>query len=396
MLDVCVIGGGIVGLATAHALQQANPGMAVAVLEQEQAPGMHQTGHNSGVIHSGIYYQPSSLKATLCRAGLAATKQFCAEAGIKVETCGKLLVATNTAELCRMDKLMQLAAENDITCERIDGEELARREPHITGLGAIHVPATGIVDYRLICGALVIRIKQQGGCLLTGTGVNRIEEQGDRILVHAGTQRFTARRVVACAGLQADRIARCAGLELDFRIVPFRGEYYRLPASRKDLVRSLIYPIPDPALPFLGIHLTRTIDGGITVGPNAVLGFARERYSKFSFNLADVGEMASFPGFWRVVGANLRSGVGEMRNSLWKRGYLRACQKYCPSLTLDDLLPQQAGIRAQAVLANGDFVHDFLLKKTARSVHVCNAPSPAATSALPIGRMIAAELMQLD
>lgn len=395
MLDVCVIGGGIVGLATAYALLQERPGIGLAVLEQEAAPGLHQTGHNSGVIHAGIYYAPGSLKARLCREGAEATKAFCAEAGVAVETCGKLLVATNPLELERMEKLFLRAHENQIVCERIDGAELKRREPHITGLGAIFVPGTGIVDYKEVCRALVRRIEAAGGRLVTGARVERIAERVDAVEVEAAGVTYTARRLVACAGLQADRIAALAGIERDFQIVPFRGEYFRLPPELNRIVSSLIYPIPDPDLPFLGIHLTRMIDGGVTVGPNAVLGLAREKYPKFSVSLADVKDMIGFPGFWRTLGANLKPGLVEMRNSLFKRYYLEACRKYCPSLALTDLRPQEAGIRAQAVMRDGKLVQDFLLKKTARMVHVCNAPSPAATSALPIGRMIAAEMAGL-
>jgi L-2-hydroxyglutarate oxidase len=396
VLDVLVIGGGIVGLATAHALQQARPGIGVAVLEQEAEPGLHQTGHNSGVIHSGIYYAPGSLKARLCREGAAATKAFCADAGIPVENCGKLLVATTSAELRRMQDLYRRAAENGIACECIDAAELMRREPAITGLGAIFVGATAIVDYKAVCRALARRIGAAGGAIALGVRVQRIEETPDRVRLHAQGSSYEARLMVACAGLQADRLAALSGLPRDFRIVPFRGEYYRLPDSRKHLVHSLIYPIPDPALPFLGIHLTRMTDGGISVGPNAVLGFAREKYPKFSISPRDAADMLRFPGFWRAIAANLRPGLAEMHTSLWKPGYLRACRKYCPSLTLRDLRPMPAGIRAQAVMRDGSLVQDFLLKRTARSVHLCNAPSPAATAALPIGQMVATEVLSLQ
>ncbi|MGE4481490.1 L-2-hydroxyglutarate oxidase [Acidocella sp.] len=395
MRDVCIIGGGIVGLATAHALMRARPGIGITVLEQERQPGLHQTGHNSGVIHSGIYYAPGSLKARLCREGAQATKDFCAENAIPVEVCGKHLVATNALEANRMEALEQRARENGIAYERIDAAELRRREPAISGVGALFIPATGIVDYQLICQVLARQIEQSGGDVVYGARVDRIEETPAQVNIHAAGRVHAARHMVACAGLQSDRIAALGGLAPDFQIVPFRGEYYRLPANRKDLVKTLIYPVPDPDLPFLGIHLTRMIDGGITVGPNAVLGFAREKYPKFSISFQDVREMLGFPGFWRVIRANLRSGLTEMRNSVQKRGYLEMCRKYCPDLTLADLRPQEAGIRAQAVLRDGTLVHDFLIKKTARSVYVCNAPSPAATSALPIGRMIAEELAQL-
>ncbi len=395
MQDVCIIGGGIVGLAAAYALVQARPGIGITVLEQERQPGLHQTGHNSGVIHSGIYYAPGSLKARLCREGAQATKDFCAENNIPVEVCGKHLVATNALEASRMEALEKRAQENNIAYERIGAAELLRREPAISGVAALFIPATGIVDYQLICQVLARKIEQSGGKVVYGARVERIEETGNQVNVHAAGQVHGARHMVACAGLQSDRIAALGGLAPDFQIVPFRGEYYRLPASRKDLVKTLIYPIPDPELPFLGIHLTRMIDGGITVGPNAVLGFAREKYPKFSVSPRDVKDMLGFPGFWKVIRANFKSGITEMRNSILKRGYLEMCRKYCPALTLADLQPQEAGIRAQAVMRDGTLVHDFLIKKTARSVYICNAPSPAATSALPIGRMIAEELARL-
>ena len=389
MYDFCVIGGGIVGLATALSLQDAFPGCGLVVVEKEADVGRHQTGHNSGVIHAGIYYAPGSLKARLCREGAAATKAFCTEHGIPFETCGKLLVATTPLEVERMGALQERAGVNGIECERLDAAELVAREPNITGLGALFVPSTGIVDYKLVCAALRRLVVEQGGAVELNAKVDLIAETGSWVEVRSGERSWTAHQVVACAGLQSDRIARLAGIDTDFQIIPFRGEYYRLPPAKSDVVRSLIYPIPDPDLPFLGIHLTRMIDGGVTVGPNAVLGFAREGYRKGSVNGRDVARFAAFPGFWKVIRQNLRSGAREMRNSLWRKGYLDECRKYCPSLTLEDLLPYEAGIRAQAVRRDGTLEHDFLFADTARTLHVCNAPSPAATSALPIGRMIA-------
>ncbi len=388
MYDFCVIGGGIVGLATAVSLLDEFPGCELVVVEKELDVGQHQTGHNSGVIHSGIYYAPGSLKARLCREGAEATKAFCTEHGIPFETCGKLLVATTPSELQRMEDLEVRAGLNGIECERLDAAELVAREPNVTGLGALFVPSTAIVDYRQVCTALRQTVIDRGGAVELGVRVDLVAESGSYVEVRAGDRSWTANQAVACAGLQADRIARLAGIGTDFQIVPFRGEYYRLPASKRDIVRALIYPIPDPDLPFLGIHLTRMIDGSVTVGPNAVLGFSREGYRKLSVNPRDIARYASFGGFWKVIRQNLRSGAVEMRNSLWRRGYLEACRKYCPSLTLDDLLPYEAGIRAQAVRRDGTLEHDFLFAETTRTLHVCNAPSPAATSALPIGRVI--------
>jgi L-2-hydroxyglutarate oxidase len=389
MFDFGVIGGGIVGLATALKLLDAFPGSGIVVLEKEPTLGFHQTGHNSGVIHAGIYYAPGSLKARLCREGAQATKAFCADHGIPFETCGKMLVATTPGELERMAGLQARADANGIAYEPLTREDLAEREPNVAGLGALFVPSTGIVDYRRICAALADAVRDAGGVVEMGVRVDHIIESGASVEVRGGDRAWTVNQVIACAGLQSDRVARLAGVRTDFQIIPFRGEYYRLPSSRNDMVRSLIYPIPDPDLPFLGVHLTRMIDGFVTVGPNAVLGFAREGYRKSAVSPRDVATYTAFPGFWRMSRSNLRTGVVEMRNSLWKRGYLAMCQKYCPSLTLEDLLPHEAGIRAQAVLRNGALEHDFLFAETERMVHVCNAPSPAATSALPIGAMIA-------
>ena len=388
IFDYCIIGGGIVGLATAMELLKRRPGSSLIMLEKEGRLSQHQTGHNSGVIHAGIYYPPGSLKAELCRRGALATKRFCEEHRIPYETCGKMLVATSALEAERMNALFERAKKNQVDVEQLDAEELKRREPNIVGVGALFVRSTGIVDYRLVAEAMGQVIRSSGGEIEFNTEVNAIQESPGDVVICAGERRWTAKQLIACAGLQSDRLAKMAHLKIEHQIVPFRGEYYRLRATRNGIVRHLIYPIPDPHLPFLGIHLTRMIDGGVTVGPNAVLGFAREGYPKFSFHWKDVSEYSVFPGFWKTIAANLQSGLVEMRNSLWKRGYLEECQKYCPSLTLGDLLPEKAGIRAQAVMRDGTLVHDFLFLQTDRMLHVCNAPSPAATSAIPIGEMI--------
>jgi (S)-2-hydroxyglutarate dehydrogenase len=387
--DHVVVGGGIVGLATALHLLRARPGADVVVLEKEPGVGRHQTGHNSGVIHSGIYYQPGSLKARLCREGARLTEEYAAEHGVPVEVIGKLLVATDERELAGMHALRQRADVNGVAAEVIDAVELRRREPHVTGLGALWLPGTGITDYGAIAGALADDVRRAGGTVVTGSEVRAIHESGDDVRLATATGSARARHVVFCAGVQADRVARMAGLPVDFAVVPFRGEYYDVVPERADLVRRLVYPIPDPGLPFLGVHLTPTVDGGLTVGPNAVLGLAREGYPKFSLSWRDAVEMARFRGMYPLARRNVRTGVRELRNSVWKTGYLRECQKYVPSLAADDLVPREAGIRAQAVLRDGSFVHDFLLRRTARTLHVVNAPSPAATSALPIGRTLA-------
>lgn len=386
--DLAVIGGGIVGLSTAMQMQERFPGISVAVLEKEPALATHQTGRNSGVIHAGVYYQPGSLKARFCREGVKATIRFCEERDIPYEQCGKLLVATDEEELPRMAALYDRAIENGIVMERLDKAEVARREPHIRSVGAIYSPTTGIVDYGRIARAMADVVRERGGEVMTSSEVIHIDETPADVALETGRQRVRAKQVIAAAGLQADRIARMCGVDLDFRIVPFRGEYYRLGADKNDIVNHLIYPIPDPALPFLGVHLTRMIGGYVTVGPNAVLAFAREGYGFGDVDLRDMGEMLRFPGFRKVIKANLKSGMLEIANSLLKSRYLALCQRYCPELTLDDLTPYRPGVRAQAVLADGTMVHDFLIGETGRTIHVLNAPSPAATSAIPIGKHI--------
>ncbi|MCL8308596.1 MULTISPECIES: L-2-hydroxyglutarate oxidase [Pseudomonas] len=392
--DYCIIGGGIVGLATAMALLEQRPGASLLILEKEASLGLHQTGHNSGVIHAGIYYAPGSLKADLCKRGAQATKDFCTEHGIAFDVCGKLLVASNDLEMQRMQALYERSQQNGLKVERLDAADLKRREPNIVGKGALFLDATGIVDYKQVCDAMARVIQKAGGHVRLATTVRAIQEQGEYVEISSDSQSWRARQLVACAGLQSDRLARLAGVKIDHQIIPFRGEYYRLPASKNQIVNHLIYPIPDPDLPFLGVHLTRMIDGSVTVGPNAVLGLGRENYRKFSVNWRDVAEYARFPGFWKTIWNNLGSGTTEMKNSLFKRGYLEQCRKYCPQLEVEDLLPYEAGIRAQAVMRDGTLVHDFLFAETPRMVHVCNAPSPAATSAIPIGQMIAAKILK--
>jgi L-2-hydroxyglutarate oxidase len=372
----------------------------VVVLEKADDIATAQTGHNSGVIHAGIYYAPGSLKARLCRVGERATKDFCDANGIRYKTVGKLVVATGDLELERMARLRDRAAQNGHKLEQVDAGRLRELEPHVRGTGGLLSPTTGIVDFREVARAMANEIVALGGRVVTRCQVRGITEhrssQGGEVAVESDGGDFHARRLIACGGLQADRLAAMGGLDVDFRIVPFRGEYFQLPASRAGLVERLIYPVPDPGLPFLGVHLSPTIDGRITVGPNAVLGLAREGYPKGSFRLGDLAAFAAFPGFWRFARANLRAGLGEMRDSAFRSGYLRAVRKYCPELMLDDLRPYPAGIRAQAITRDGKAVDDFLFRETERQLHVCNAPSPAATSAIPIGQMIATRVLGDD
>src|SRR5215213_155647 len=359
--DVAVIGGGIVGLSTAMQMTERFSGISVAVLEKEPALARHQTGRNSGVIHAGVAYQQ----------------------------CGKLLVATEPAELPRMEALYERAVANGLDVERLDKAEVARREPRIRGLGGLFVKTTGIVDYAQVAKAMASVVAERGGAILTSSEVGHIEETPSGVSLDVGRDRIRARHVIAAAGLQADRIARLCGVDVDFRIVPFRGEYYRLGSDKDRIVNHLIYPIPDPELPFLGVHLTRMIGAYVPSGPNAVLAFAREGYGFGTVSLRDLREMAAFRGFRRVIRDNLKSGALEMANSLLKSRYLALCRRYCPELDLSDLSPYRSGVRAQAVLADGTMVHDFLIGETERTIHVLNAPSPAATSSIPIGRHIA-------
>ncbi|MFI7482027.1 L-2-hydroxyglutarate oxidase [Kocuria sp. M1R5S2] len=394
MEDLVVIGAGIVGLATAREVLQRRPGTSVLVLEKADDVAGAQTGHNSGVIHAGIYYAPGSLKARLCRAGVRATQEFCDEHDIHHRSIGKLVVATDDVEITRMEQLAERAARNGIELERVDGDRLAELEPRVRGRAALLSPTTGIVDFREVARAMAADVVRLGGRVVTRSQVRSIEERPGEVVVGSDTGEYRTRRLVACAGLQADRVAALGGLDVDFQIIPFRGEYYQLPHDRSDVVQHLIYPVPDPALPFLGVHLSPTIDGRVTVGPNAVLGFSRERYDRGSVTVRDVARFAAFPGMWRFAKSNLRTGIDEMRNSWFRRGYLELVRKYCPELELSDLLPYPAGIRAQAVLRDGTSVEDFLLRSTGRQLHVCNAPSPAATSAIPIGGLIADRILE--
>lgn len=390
--DYVIIGGGIVGVSTAWQLQQRHPDKSVLLIEKESQFAQHQTGHNSGVIHAGVYYQPGSLKAKFCKAGVKATMDFCTQHHVPFDQCGKLLVATNDLEYQRMLRLFDRCKENEIDAELIDHQALKILEPNISGVGAILVKQTGIVDYRLLTEKMADQFQLIGGQVKLNTEVVAMSESQDLVALtvkHQNVQsRIDGRFLISCSGLMADRCSKMLGIKTNFQIIPFRGEYYQLPPKYNQLVKHLIYPIPDPDLPFLGVHLTRMIDGSVTVGPNAVQGWKREGYGKINVSLTDVFDMICFSGFWKVLKNNFKTGLIETYSSWWKPGYLKTVQKYCPSLTLADLKPYPAGIRAQAVMENGDLVHDFLFAQSPRSLHVCNAPSPAATSAIPIGEYI--------
>lgn len=398
--DITVIGGGIVGLSTAWQLIEKYPEKSIAVIEKEEDFGRHQTGRNSGVIHAGVYYQPGSLKAKFCKEGASAVKRFCREHDIAFDECGKLLVATNDIELERMASLAERCRTNNIDIEILNQQQLKEREPNVQGVGAIFVASTGIVNYQMICHKLAALFQQKGGFVFNNNEVVALEEQQGKILIQTQDSKlskheFETKFLVACTGLMSDRTTKMLGIETDFQIIPFRGEYYQLPAKHNQIVNHLIYPIPDPDLPFLGVHLTRMINGTVTVGPNAVQGWKREGYGKINISAKDIWEMVRFSGFWKLLATYWKTGLKETRNSWWKAGYLKEVRKYCDQISLSDLQSYPAGIRAQAVMKDGSLVHDFLFAKSARSLHVCNAPSPAATSAFPIGNYIIEQLDEL-
>lgn len=395
MYDFVIIGGGIIGMSTAMQLISTYPDARIAVLEKEPELAQHQTGHNSGVIHAGVYYTPGSLKARFCLEGNRATKAFCDQHGIRYDNCGKMLVATTPLEMERMRALWERTAANGLQREWLNAQQLQEREPNIVGLGGIFVPSSSIVSYRQVTMAMARVFQQAGGEIFYQAEVQALHEHSQGVLVSTPQTEFSARYLVACSGLMADRLVKLLGIEPGFMICPFRGEYFRLASQHNNIVNHLIYPIPDPAVPFLGVHLTRMIDGSVTVGPNAVLAWKREGYNKMDISWRDTLEMASYSGIRKLMYQNLSLGMGEMKNSLFKRGYLKLVQKYCPSLTEQDLRPYPAGVRAQAVSPDGKLIDDFLFVTTARTIHVCNAPSPAATSAIPIGQHIVGKVQAL-
>ncbi|HEX9858025.1 MAG TPA: L-2-hydroxyglutarate oxidase [Paracoccaceae bacterium] len=392
--DFAIVGGGIVGLATALRLQSLHPGAKVLLLEKENAVARHQTGHNSGVIHAGVYYAPGSLKARFCREGVAAMRGFCDEHGIAHQTCGKLIVATDATEAERLGALETRARANGILIERLSGEDARRLEPNISAVAALLSSTTGIVDFGTVAARMAALFEGRGGVIRLNAQVTGGAETTGGVTLHTDGGEVAAGKAVFCAGLHADRMARAFGAAPDFRIIPFRGEYFAIRNQPPDLVRHLIYPVPDPARPFLGVHLTRKMAGGFTVGPNAVLAMAREGYAKTDVSLRDTAESLGYPGFWRLLARNFGPAIGEFSASALKSLYLRKVQKYCARITLGDLAPYKAGVRAQAVGRDGRLIDDFLFAQTRHSLHLCNAPSPAATSALPIAEHIVSALLR--
>lgn len=393
--DFIIIGGGIIGMSVAMQLKNKLPDATIAVLEKEESAGKHQTGHNSGVIHAGVYYTPGSLKAKFCFEGNKATKAFCDENGIKYDICGKLLVATNSLEMERMKALWERTEANGLERTWLDSQQLKEKEPNITGLGGIFFPSSGIVSYVEVTQTMAKRFQEKGGKIFYNTEVIGLTEHSLGMVIKTSNQKFESRYLITCSGLMSDRIVKMLDMQPEFTICPFRGEYYQLTPKHNDIVKHLIYPIPDPDVPFLGVHLTRMIDGSVTVGPNAVLGFKREGYKKSDICINDIMEMLGHSGIRKVIYKHLKTGLQEMKNSFCKDGYLKLVQKYCPSLTKQDLLPYPAGVRAQAVSNSGELIEDFLFVTTKNSVHVCNAPSPAATSAIPIGSHILEKVQEM-
>ncbi|MER7795469.1 L-2-hydroxyglutarate oxidase [Streptomyces sp. NPDC097640] len=393
--DVLVVGGGIVGLSTAYAITRAAPGTRVTVLEKEAGPARHQTGRNSGVIHSGIYYRPGSLKARFAAQGAAEMVKFCAEHGIAHEVTGKLIVATERGELPRLHALVQRGRENGIPVRELGPAQLAEYEPWVRGLAAIHVGTTGICDFKGVAARLARLARDAGASVRYGAAVRAIGRRPSAVAVRlADGSVLRARALVNCAGLHCDRVARLAGDDPGMRIVPFRGEYYELVPSRASLVRGLVYPVPDPAFPFLGVHLTRGVDGTVHIGPNAVPALAREGYAWHTVHPRELAGTLAYPGSWQIARRHWRYGAGELRRSLSKRAFTDAVRRLLPDVTADDLIPAPAGVRAQAVLPDGTLVDDFLIKESPRVVHVLNAPSPAATASLPIGREVAQRVLE--
>ncbi|APW61048.1 L-2-hydroxyglutarate oxidase [Paludisphaera borealis] len=391
--DVAIIGGGIVGLATAYQLNKALPQRRVVVLEKEAEVGLHQTGHNSGVLHSGIYYKPGSLKSTNCREGKKLMEAFCEAEGIAYEICGKVIVAIDEADLPALDRIYERGQANGVVCEVIGRERLAELEPHAAGIKAIHVPEAGIVDYKQVCRRLAERIREAGGQVLTSARATKIERKGDKVVITTAAGEVEASQVVNCAGLYSDRVTALGGQKPDAKIIPFRGEYFELKPEAEHLCKNLIYPVPDPAFPFLGVHFTRMIEGGVECGPNAVLAFGREGYRKTDFNLADMADTLSYAGFLKLAAKYWKTGLGEMWRSASKKAFVRALSRLVPEIRAEHLKPAPAGIRAQAVTPDGAMVDDFLIQEADRIVNVNNAPSPAATASLNIGKTIAERLV---
>ncbi|MCA9078472.1 MAG: L-2-hydroxyglutarate oxidase [Planctomycetaceae bacterium] len=392
--DVAIIGGGIVGLATAYRLGERYPDLKIVVLEKESRLAEHQTGHNSGVLHSGIYYKPGSLRAVNCRDGKFAMMEFCEREGIPIDVCGKVIVATDEAELPQMQKIFDRGQANGVKCEIIDKARLDELEPHTAGIKAIHVPEAGILDYRQVAERMGDRIREQGGRIMLNARVVGCSVKTEEVVIRSTQGDVVADYAITCAGLQADRVTSLTGERPAAKIVPFRGEFFDIRPAAQHLCRNLIYPVPDPNFPFLGVHFTRMIHGGVECGPNAVLAFAREGYHKSDVNLRDLMGALTYGGFIRMAARHWRTGAGEMWRSLSKQAFVRALQRLVPEITADDLSPAPAGVRAMALGPDGQLLDDFVVQQSDRVINVGNAPSPAATASLNIGRLIVENLAE--
>lgn len=385
-----IIGGGIVGLATAYQMLKKKPGLKLAVIEKENAVAAHQTGHNSGVIHSGLYYKPGSLKATNCLKGYQMLIEFCDTYGIPYDLCGKLVVATSNSEIPELEKLYQRGLENGLTrMTKITQQEANEIEPHLKVVAGLKVPYTGIIDYTIVCEKLAELVQEMGGEIFTGHKVEKIQISQDFATIETSIRKFETEMYINCAGLYSDKVAGLTQESLDTRIIPFRGEYYMLKPEKRYLVKNLIYPVPDPNFPFLGVHFTRMIDGGVEAGPNAVFAFQREGYRMSDVNLQEMFESLAWPGFRKVMMKYWKTGIGEYYRSFSKAAFTRALQKLVPEVQEDDLVPAEAGVRAQACDKFGGLLDDFKIIEESHAIHILNAPSPAATSSLSIGHTIA-------
>lgn len=394
MYDYVIIGGGIVGLSTGYALIQKYPQAKIAIIEKENTLAFHQTGHNSGVIHSGIYYKPGSLKAQLSKEGGDILRTFCNENDVPYEMCGKVIVATEKQELPLLENLYKRGLEHQLDISLIDSSQLAEIEPHASGIQAIHVRDAGIVQYKRVAEALARIFQEKGGMIHLRTKVEKIKELSASLQIECNTNTIETKYVINCAGLHSDRIASLQGLKTDMKIIPFRGEYYELKPEKHDLVKHLIYPVPNPDFPFLGVHFTRMMDGHVHAGPNAVLSFKREGYRKTDFHLKDFAEVITYPAFWKIAYQNIGEGWKEIVRSLSKKVFVQSLQRLIPEITEDDLVVSESGVRAQALTRDGKLVDDFLIVNNKRSTHILNAPSPAATASIAIGQRICERIQE--
>lgn len=392
MFDYIIVGGGIVGLSVGMNLTEKYPNKKILVLEKEKELATHQTGHNSGVIHSGIYYKPGSFKARFAKQGSKSMVEFSRKYDINHDICGKVIVATNEKERPLLNNLYERGLQNGLAIRQLNKEELHEIEPHVKGIGAIQVPTAGIVDYKMVSNKYAEIIEQHDGEINCGETVLSINESEHEVIVDTNKQSYKAKFLINCAGLQSDRIAKLAGYHIDMKIVPFRGEYYKLKAEKRNLVTNLIYPVPNPDFPFLGVHFTRMINGEVEAGPNAVLSFKREGYKKSDINIKDLAEVLTYKGFWKLASQNMKEGINEMVRSVSKKKFVENLQQLIPEIKSGDLVPGPAGVRAQALNSDGSMVDDFQIIQGKKSLHVCNAPSPAATASLEIGKEVVKQI----